>query len=169
MRFCAEMREIQHETTPGTISHWCTVWYGANISFQTMICEEMFLSLVDVSRLSLLFSRNEQCWTVSYKKNDTALYKNKFDSKNDASNECGNERIFLNLLEITLIYLNLLKFTGIFLNLLEIVVLKKTPYERTDGRMDWQTGGLTDGWTDGQTDGQTDGWTKPLIEMRWRI
>ena len=57
--------------------------------------------------------------------------RNKFDSNNDASNECGNERIYLNLLEF--------------------VVMKKTPYGRTDG----QTDGWTDGWTNGPMDRRT--------------
>ena len=86
---------------------------------------------------------------------------NKFDSNNDASNECENERIFLNLLEFTWICLNLLEFTWIYLNLLEFTWIylnlleftwirrfeKKTPYRWTDGWTDW--------WTDQRMDGRT--------------
>ena len=39
------------------------------------------------------------------------IKKNKFDSNNDASNECEYERTFLNLLEFARIYLNWLEFT----------------------------------------------------------
>ena len=84
--------------------------------------------------------------------------KNKFNSNNDAFNECENERIFLNLREF--------------------VVLKKHLMDgwtngRTDGWMDGWTDGRTDGPTDRRTDGWMDRWTdgrtKPLIEMRGRI
>ena len=68
---------------------------------------------------------------ISYSKDN----ENKFDSNNDASNECENKRIFLNLLEFTWICLNVLELTWIYLN---------SPFWKKC-MMDPQTHGRTDG------------------------
>ena len=78
---------------------------------------------------------------------------NKFDSNNDASNRCENERIFLNLLEFARIYLNLLEFTWI--RRFEKNTLRTD--QPADGPTDGPTDGRTDRRTDGPTDGRTDG------------
>ena len=80
------------------------------------------------------------------------LYSNKFDSNNDASNECENERISLNLLEFTWIFLNLLEFT--------CFVVLRTLFPRYL-RNAWRTDRRTHGPTDPRTDkgSYRDAWT----------
>ena len=69
------------------------------------------------------------------------FWRNKFDSNNNASNECENERNFLNLLEFAWIYLNLLELT-------RIRCFEKKPLwtdQRTNGRTDKAS--YRDAWT----------------------
>ena len=62
------------------------------------------------------------------------LKKNKFDTNNYASNECENEKFFLNLLEFIWICLNLFEFTC-----RHCVFCLWVTDRRTDPRMDPQT------------------------------